>query len=285
MYPPDDPYLVYQLFGFLTIRWYAVCILGGALLAAWFGARRAERRGHNPEHAWNILAVGLIVAIAFARAWYVIFEWPRFQGQSLLYIINPATGGIAIHGGILGALLATWGYTRLNGLNFLEWADLGAPSFALGQAIGRWGNFFNQEAYGRPTTLPWGLRIDADRRLPPYDQAPYDQATRFHPTFLYESLWNAGVVVALLLIERRFRRRLLTGDIAMLYGILYSAGRFWVEGLRTDSLCTNGVGGACSGALRTAQVVSLVAIVVLAAIIGIRHLRNRNTPRQMAAEV
>lgn len=281
MYPPDDPYLIYQLFGLITIRWYAVCILGGALLAAWFGARRAERRGYNPEHAWNLLAFGLITAIAFARAWYVFFEWPRFRGQPLLYIINPATGGIAIHGGILGAALATLVYTRLNRLSFLEWADLGAPCLSIGQAIGRWGNFFNQEAYGRPTTLPWGLRIDAERRLPPFDRAPYGPETRFHPTFLYESLWNVGVLIALLVVERRFRRQLLAGDVILLYGIFYSLGRFWVEGLRTDSLCTNGVGGSCSGALRTAQVVSLVAIAVCAALIAIRHLR-RGSAREMA---
>jgi phosphatidylglycerol:prolipoprotein diacylglycerol transferase len=279
MYPPDDPFVVNQLFGFITIRWYAVCILGGAVLAAWFGARRVERRGYNPEHAWNLLAVGLITAIAFARAWYVFFEWPRFSGQPLLYIINPATGGIAIHGGILGAVVATFVYTRLNRLNFLEWADFGAPCMVIGQAIGRWGNFFNQEAYGRPTTLPWGLRID--QPLAPYNQAPYGPDTRFHPTFLYESLWNVGVLIALLLIEQRFRRRLLAGDIVLLYGIFYSLGRFWIEGLRTDSLCTNGVGGACTGALRTAQVVSLVAILACAAILAARHLR-RNPPREMA---
>ncbi len=279
MYPPDDPFVVNQLFGFITIRWYAVCILGGAVLAAWFGARRVERRGYNPEHAWNLLAVGLITAIAFARAWYVFFEWPRFSGQPLLYIINPATGGIAIHGGILGAVVATFVYTRLNRLNFLEWADFGAPCMVIGQAIGRWGNFFNQEAYGRPTTLPWGLRID--QPLAPYNQAPYGPDTRFHPTFLYESLWNIGVLIALLLIEQRFRRRLLAGDIVLLYGIFYSLGRFWIEGLRTDSLCTNGVGGACTGALRTAQVVSLVAILACAAILAARHLR-RNPPREMA---
>ena len=283
MHPPFGPYVVDHLFGFLTIRWYAICILGGALLAAWFGARRAARRGHDPEHVWNILAVGLVSAIAFARAWYVFFEWPNFRDKPLLYIINPATGGIAIHGAILGGLLAIWVYTRIYHLDFLEWADIGAPCLPIGQAIGRWGNFFNQEAYGRPTTLPWGLRIDPDHRLPPYDRPPYSPETRFHPTFLYESLWNVGVIVTLLLIERRFRRHLLPGDLAMLYGIIYSAGRFWIEGLRTDSLCSNGIGGSCAGALRTAQVVSLVAVVVLALLLAIRHLRHRNTAREITA--
>lgn len=286
MYPPDDPFLFYRLFGFLTIRWYAVFILGGALIAAWVGARRMERRGYNPEHAWNLLALGLITGIAFARAWYVFFEWPSFRGKSLLYIINPGTGGIAIHGAILGAVFSAWIYTRLNHLRFPEWLDLGAPSMAIGQAIGRWGNFFNQEAYGRPTTLPWGLRIDPERRVAPYqDLNVYGEATRFHPAFLYESLWNAGVVVTLLLIERRFRRWLLHGDLFLLYGITYSLGRVWIEGLRTDSLCSNGVGGACAGAFRTAQVVSLVAIIVFSAILAFRHMRRSPTPGQAVAEL
>jgi phosphatidylglycerol---prolipoprotein diacylglyceryl transferase len=284
MQPPDDPFVVYQLFGFLTIRWYAVCILGGAMFAAWVGARRVAARGYDPEHAWNLLALGLITAIAVARAWYVFFEWPSFRGRSLLYIVNPATGGIAIHGAIVGAIVAVLIYTRWNRLNFVEWLDLGAPCMAIGQAIGRWGNFFNQEAYGRPTDLPWGLRIDPDRRIAPYnDLQTYGEQTRFHPTFLYESLWNTGVVIALLLIERRFRRRLLVGDIFLLYGILYSCGRFWIEGLRTDSLCTSGVGGSCAGALRTAQVVSLLVIVIFSAILALRHLRRGRTRPELVA--
>jgi phosphatidylglycerol:prolipoprotein diacylglycerol transferase len=149
---------------------------------------------------------------------------------------------------------------------------------ALAQAIGRWGNFFNQEAYGRPTTLPWGLRIDADHRIGPYrDPAVYGEATRFHPTFLYESLWNAGVVAALLLMERRFQSHWRTGDTFLLYGILYSLGRVWIEGLRTDSLCSNGVGGSCDGALRTAQVVSLLVILVFSAVYVYRHRRRPPT--------
>ena len=283
MYPPDDPFLINQLFGFLSIRWYAVFILGGALFAAWVGARRAEQRGYHPDHAWNLLALGLLTAVAVARAWYVYFEWPNFRDESLLYIINPGTGGIAIHGAIVGAILAVAIYSWWNKLRFVEWLDLGAPCMAIGQAIGRWGNFFNQEAYGRPTTLPWGLRIDAERRIAPYHTAPYGPETRFHPTFLYESLWNAGVVGALLLIERRFRRQLLQGDVFLLYGILYSLGRLWIEGLRTDSLCSNQVGGACEGALRTAQVVSVVVIVVFSLLLAFRHLRRRQTPGQAVA--
>lgn len=294
MYPPDDPYVVYQLFGFITVRWYAVCILGGAMLAAWFGARRAERLGLNPDHAWNLLALGLVTSILCARAWYVFNEWPRFAaardeyGNTLawliLRVINPSGGGggIAIQGAIVGAVLGCYIYTRRTNLDFLQWLDLGAPCMLIGQIIGRWGNFFNQEAYGRPMAnpQPWGLRIDADHRVEPFrdlQQYPVD-TTRFHPTFLYEALWNSGVFVVLLLIERRFRERLLKGDLFMLYAILYSVGRFFIESLRTDSLCVNQIGGSCAGSLRTAQVVALATIVGLSTIMAVRHLRHRTPP-------
>lgn len=285
MYPFDDPFVVNQLFGFLTVRWYAVAILGGAILAAWFGARRAVLHGYHPDHAWNLLALGLVTSIVVARAWYVYFEWPSFRGQSLLYIINPATGGIAIQGAIVGALIGAFIYTRWNKLSFLEWIDLGAPCLSIGQAIGRWGNFMNQEAYGRPmaTSQPWGLQIDADKRVAafPAEQFPVD-STRFHPTFLYESLWNVIVLISLLALERRLRRWLRPGDLFLFYGILYSIGRFFIEGLRTDSLCTNGVGGSCEGALRTAQVTALVTIALFAVILAFRHVRHRPAPPQPA---
>jgi phosphatidylglycerol:prolipoprotein diacylglycerol transferase len=151
----------------------------------------------------------------------------------------------------------------------------------IGQIVGRWGNFFNQEAYGRPMDppQPWGLRIDADRRVAAYPADQYAvHTTRFHPTFLYEALWNSGVFVALLLIERRFAGRLLKGDLFMLYAILYSVGRFFIEGLRTDSLCVNQIGGSCAGSLRTAQVVALLTIVVFSAVMALRHARRRPPP-------
>ncbi len=295
MYPPDDPYVVYQLFGFLTIRWYAVCILSGAMLGAWFAARRAERVGLNPDDAWNILAIGLVTSIACARAWYVFNEWPSIAARRddyatawqwvVFYVINPAQGGIAIQGAIVGAVIGCYIYTKRNNLDFLRWIDIGAPCMLIGQIVGRWGNFFNQEAYGRPMNVvqPWGLRIDAEHRIAPYGgetglaQYPVD-TTRFHPTFLYEAIWNSGVFVALLVIERRFAGRLLKGDLFMLYAILYSVGRFFIEGLRTDSLCVNGIGGSCAGSLRTAQVVALLTIVILSAVIAVRHMRRRPSP-------
>ncbi len=275
IYPPDDPYIINTaIFGFpIVIRWYGVLIVGGAMLAGWLAARRAERRGYNPEHVWNLLMVGMLLGIIGARTYYVAFEWERFAGRPLLEIINPATGGLAIHGALIGAIIAALVYTHRNNLPFVEWLDICMPAFLLAQAVGRWGNFFNQEAYGRPTSLPFGLIIDPEHRLPPYnDLARYPPDTLFHPTFLYESLWNLAGVGLLLWLERRLRGWLRTGDIALGYAIIYGVGRFWIEGLRTDSLCTSGVGGECAGALRAAQLVS--ALLVAGGLIGL-YLNHR----------
>ncbi len=296
MHPPDYRYVIYQLFGLLTIHWYAVCILGGAILAAWFGARRVAAHGHDPDHAWNILALGLVTSIACARAWYVAAEWSMFVQRRdnyasawrwfLFDVANPQTGGIAIQGAIVGALLGCFIYARLNQLDFLRWIDFGAPCMSIGQAIGRWGNFFNQEAYGRPMQAPqpWGLRIDAPFRIHEFqDVTQYPvETTRFHPTFLYESVWNVLVLLALLAVERRFRGWLRKGDIFLLYAIFYSIGRFFVEGLRTDSLCTSGIGGDCDGALRLAQVTALATIALCSAVLALRHLRRPATPMPLA---
>jgi phosphatidylglycerol:prolipoprotein diacylglycerol transferase len=266
LHPPSDPYLInIQLFGIpLAVRWYGVLIVGGAMLAGWIAARRAARRGFDPEHIWNLLLLGMVLGIAGARAYYVAFEWEKFAGRPWLEIINPAGGGggLAIHGALIGAMLAALIYTRRYKLPFFEFLDICMPGFLLAQAVGRWGNFFNQEAYGRPTTLPFGVTIDADRRLDPYrDMNKYPPSQLFHATFLYESLWNLAGAGLLFWLERRLRGWLRTGDIALFYAIYYGVGRFWVEGLRTDSLCTNGVGGSCGDALRAAQVVSLLLIV------------------------
>jgi phosphatidylglycerol---prolipoprotein diacylglyceryl transferase len=265
MYPPDDPFLINtSIFGFpLQVRWYGVLIVGGAMLAAWLAARRAERRGYDPEHAWNLLLIGMLLGVIGARAYYVAFQWQDFAGKPLSYIINPQTGGLAIHGALIGAITAALIYTRRNKLPFIEWLDIALPGFLLAQAIGRWGNFFNQEAYGRPTDLGFGVKIAEEHRLLPYrDMARYpEDTTLFHATFLYESVWNLVGVGLILWIERRLRSWLRTGDIALFYAIYYGIGRLWIEGLRTDSLCTSGVGGSCEGALRTAQLVSLLLIV------------------------
>jgi phosphatidylglycerol:prolipoprotein diacylglycerol transferase len=217
------------------------------------------------------------LGIIGARLYYVAFEWGRYAGKPLLEILNPQGGGLAIHGAIVGALLAVLIYTRREHLPLLVWLDICVPTLLVGQAIGRWGNFFNQEAYGRPTTLPWSLDIAPEHRIPPYDNLQqYPPSTRFHPTFLYESLWNAGALVLILWVERRFRGWLKPGDSALLYGVLYSAGRFFTEGLRTDSLCVGPytLDGSCAGGLRIAQLISLAALVICGSLLAWRHRRS-----------
>jgi phosphatidylglycerol---prolipoprotein diacylglyceryl transferase len=277
LYPPDDRFLIdLNAFGIpLAIHWYGVLIVAGALLGGWFAAKRAAARGYDPEHVWNLLLLGMVLGIAGARAYYVAFEWPRFASQPLLFTINPANGGLAIHGALIGAVLAALIYTNRNKLPFVEWLDICLPTVLIAQAIGRWGNFFNQEAYGQPTT-GFGVRIDPEYRIPPYnDLASYPANTLFHATFLYESAWNAAGFGLLLWIEKRLQPRMRKGDMAFLYALWYGFGRFWIEGLRTDSLCTNGIGGECGDAFRTAQVVSFLLFLV--GLVGItwNHLYRR----------
>ena len=247
----------------------------------------AMKRGYDPDHVWNQLMLGLVMGIAGARIYYVIFEWERFGGN-FWGMLNLTTGGLAIHGAIIGALLSVVVYTRWQKLPFWTWLDICVPGFLLGQGIGRWGNFFNQEAYGQPTSLPFGLRIDPEYRIPPFtDMQRYPLDTLFHPTFLYESLWNLAGVGLLLYADRRFghgappeQRRLRSGDMLFIYALIYSVGRFWIEGLRTDSLCLNGVGGDCSGSFRTAQIASLA--LMLFGLVGllINHRRPVAPPQR-----
>jgi phosphatidylglycerol:prolipoprotein diacylglycerol transferase len=290
MRPPFGPTLIDHLFGlsFLTVRWYGVLIVSGAILAGYLAARRARAHAIDPEHVWNQLLLGMVLGIIGARIYYIAFEWQRYAGQPLIDIINPQGGGLAIHGAIIGALVAVLIYTRRHQLPLLAWLDICVPTLLVGQAIGRWGNFFNQEAYGRPTTLPWGLDIPPDRRIPPYDNlAQYPPSTRFHPTFLYESLWDAGALALILWIERRFGSRLRPGDSALLYGVLYSAGRFFTEGLRTDSLCVGAytLDGSCIGGLRIAQLVSLAALVICGLILAWRHRHGAGHPDQPTSTI
>lgn len=277
MQPPFGPNLL-EL-GPLVVRMYAIAILSGAMLGGWLGAFRAQIRGYNPNIVWDWLVVGIFLGVAFARVWYVASSWQSFKGKPFLDYINTTKGGIAIHGAIVGAaltvLLAAW-RTKTNVLN---WLDILAPCLSVGQAVGRWGNFFNQEAYGGPVDngLPWNLNIEPQHRVLGTEQYPPE--TRFHPTFLYESLWNLGVLFAIIWLERRFRGKLRRGDSFLIYGVLYSIGRFWIEALRVDKLCTGGIGGAvCNDGLSTARLTSIVLIVVCSLLFVGRRIISRKPP-------
>ncbi|MGK7896961.1 MAG: prolipoprotein diacylglyceryl transferase [Xenococcus sp. (in: cyanobacteria)] len=235
--------------GPFMIRWYGLLIASAILIGVTLSQYLAQRRGINPDLLGD-LAIWLVIgAIPGARIYYVPFEWQQYA-QRPADIIAIWKGGIAIHGAIIGGAIATLIFSRLNKISLWQLLDLVAPSLILGQAIGRWGNFFNSEAFGRPTDLPWKLYIPELNR--PLDYVSYEY---FHPTFLYESLWNLGVFAILLWLffwGLKHKDRLKTGALVFVYLISYSAGRFWIEGLRTDSLML--------GFLRIAQVVSLIAI-------------------------
>lgn len=235
--------------GPIAIRWYGLLIASAVLIGVSLSQYLAKRRGIDPELLAD-LAIWLVIgAIPCARIYYVLFQWQEYA-QRPEDIIAIWKGGIAIHGAIIGGTLATTIFARLNRISLWQLLDLVVPSLALGQAIGRWGNFFNSEAFGRPTDLPWKLFIPPSNRPLAYLQSDY-----FHPTFLYESCWNILVFTILLSLffwGLKYQERYKVGTMALTYSIVYSLGRFWIEGLRIDSLML--------GPLRMAQVISLVII-------------------------
>ncbi|MGA0021175.1 MAG: prolipoprotein diacylglyceryl transferase [Vulcanococcus sp.] len=248
--------LLFQL-GPFSLRWYGLLIAVAVLLGLLLATRLGKQRGIDPALIADLLPILVLAAVIGARLYYVTFEWRQYQ-LNWLDALAIWRGGIAIHGALIGGTLAVILYSRWRRIAFWNLLDVLLPSVALGQAIGRWGNFFNSEAFGLPTDLPWKLTI-------PYANRPVeflDQST-FHPTFLYESLWNLGVLVVLLvLFERGVRGKinLPVGAISCFYLVAYSLGRFWIEGLRIDPLCLMGTPPYCDGGLRMAQLVSLVLI-------------------------
>jgi phosphatidylglycerol:prolipoprotein diacylglycerol transferase len=214
----------------------------GALAGAWLATREAKRRGHNPEIVWDLLTYLLIGGIIGARLWHILTPPPSSGVTAGWYLTHPLDalaiwkGGLGIPGAVIGGVIVLYFYARRNNLDFLEWTDIAAPSLALGQAIGRWGNFFNQELYGAPTNLPWRIFIDPDHRLAGYLDTEY-----YHPLFLYESIWNLANMFLLLWISRRFADRLKAGDIFLAYLIVYPVGRFLLDFLRLDASLVSGI--------------------------------------------
>ena len=253
--------------GPLTIRWYGLLIASAVLIGVSLSQYLAKRRNVDPNILGDLAIWLVIAAIPSARLYYVLFEWKQYA-QHPDQIIAIWNGGIAIHGAILGGTLAAIIFARLQKISVWQLADLVAPSLILGQAIGRWGNFFNSEAFGDPTDLPWKLYIPLERR--PLNFASYEY---FHPTFLYESLWNLmvfGILITLFFRGLKGSPRLKVGTIALVYMVAYSCGRVWIEGLRTDSLMI--------GPLRIAQIVSLTAITLGLLGLAWQYLLRRPLP-------
>ncbi|MBE7528884.1 MAG: prolipoprotein diacylglyceryl transferase [Chloroflexi bacterium] len=194
----------------------------------------------NPDHVWNGLIVCLLFAVIGARLYHVLTPSPSMAAFGIvtpwdyfrnpMQLINVRAGGLGIYGGLAGGALGLFIYTRRQRIPTLAWADLAVVGVALGQVFGRWGNFFNQELYGRPTTLPWAITISEAHRLP-----GYEAFSQFHPAFLYESLWNLLAFLVLYTLAKRYSARLLTGELTALYLIFYAVGRILLETVRLDS--------------------------------------------------
>ncbi|MBC8537623.1 prolipoprotein diacylglyceryl transferase [Christensenellaceae bacterium NSJ-63] len=241
-----DPIAVHNLFGIegLNIAWYAIIVTSGIVAGILLGGFLAKKKGYTFEMLIDLMLLALPMAIVFARLYYVIFEWERYAGD-FMKIIAIWEGGLAIYGGVIGALLAALIFSKWKKVPFGDILDIGAPGLILGQAIGRWGNFVNQEAFGNVITnpsmqwFPYGVYIE---RLGEWHQA----------TFFYESAWNLIVLAVLLWYWKRAKHK---GNVFVMYLVMYGIGRFFIEGLRTDSLWL------VPGVIRVSQLLSAVLVI------------------------
>jgi phosphatidylglycerol:prolipoprotein diacylglycerol transferase len=248
--------LLFQL-GPFSLRWYGLLIALAVLTGLMLATRLGRRRGIEPAVIADLLPLLVAGAVIGARSYYVALEWRQYRSH-WIDALAIWRGGIAIHGALLGGLLVTLLYCRWRRQSLWNLLDVLVPAVALGQAIGRWGNFFNSEAFGLPTDLPWKLTIPAQNR-----PIQFVDAETFHPTFLYESIWNLGVCALLLFLFRaasRGRIQLPAGALSCIYLMAYSSGRLWIEALRLDPLCLLSQPPFCEGGLRMAQLVSLLLI-------------------------
>ncbi|QQK79966.1 prolipoprotein diacylglyceryl transferase [Salicibibacter cibi] len=243
--------------GPIQIHWYGIIIVASALLGLYFAVRESQRHGLPKDTFVDLLLIGFPVSVFFARAYYVFFNWERYADNPLR-IFAIWEGGLAMHGVLIGAVLTLVVFAYVRRYSFWQLADIMAPSLILAQAIGRWGNFINQEAYGGPVSRTFleGLH------LPDFIMNQmYINGTYYHPTFLYESLWNFTGFIGLMLLRRVNLRR---GELFLIYLLYYSIGRFFIEALRTDSLML-------TEHLQMAQVASLFLILFAVAVMVYRR--------------
>lgn len=262
---------VFLQLGPITIYWYAVFIMSGVALGLYLAIREGKRMGIKPDFFYDLVTYGLPISIIGARIYYVLFSWDYYSAHPE-DIIKIWQGGIAIHGAIIASFI--FGYFFCKKRNILLWliTDIAAVSFLIAQAIGRWGNFMNQEAHG--DIVP-GATLDAQREFLQSLFIPdfivnnmYIDGAYYHPTFLYESLWNfIGFLIAIFVLRKL--SQILVGEIAAFYAIWYSLGRYFVEGMRTDSLML-------TETIRMAQFISIATIVVVAIVVVYRRLAKKN---------
>jgi phosphatidylglycerol---prolipoprotein diacylglyceryl transferase len=263
---PSPPAPVIFEAGPFALRYYGLCIALGIAVATWLTGRELARKGYDNALALDSLFFVVPLGFIGARVYHVATDYGLYADDPIPDVFAVWNGGLGIYGavagGFLGVLLFSW-YRRISPLVF---ADAAAPGLILAQAIGRWGNYFNQELFGRPSDLPWAIRIAPENR-----PTEYADATSFHPAFLYESIWDLLVCLTLLLVARRFANRLRDGDIVLLYVSLYSVGRFFVETLRIDPAFL--IGGSLRGNLLVSSVLALGSALVL-------FLRHSRPPRK-----
>lgn len=257
----------FSVFGF-EIAFYGCTMATGIIVGYLMAAREAKRTGQNPDDYLDMLLYAVFFAIIGARLYYVIFKWD-YYGQNLLQIFNLRQGGLAIYGGIIGAFTTVYFFAKKRKLSFAQMLDTACPGLAAGQVIGRWGNFFNREAFGGYTDGLFAMQLPVSAvRSGEITEQMWEnlevingiEFIQVHPTFLYEGLWNVGVIIFLYLYRKHKKFQ---GELVLWYLVLYGVGRFWVESLRTDQLLIPGVGFPISQLLGAVMaVVGLIAIFV-----------------------
>jgi len=263
---PPDP-IAFQL-GPLSIGWYGLCYAIGLAVAYVLLVRLARLAGEDPDVVGNGIVIVAVAALIGGRLYHVIDQWQLYANDPLKIILPPYSG-LGVYGGIVTGTLAAWWYARRRRVPFARWVDIVAPALFVMQAIGRWGNYFNQELYGPPTNLPWGIPIDCFHRLKDYACPALPEATRFHPLFLYESV--SGIIGAAFLIWLgfRFRDRLRPGDLFLVFLVWYGVTRFALENLREDNWTFFGV--------PVAQIVSFTVIAIGIVGLFVRHRRGHRS--------
>lgn len=271
----DVPRVAFNIFG-KPIYWYGIIIAAAFLICVLWAMKDSTKYDLVPDTIIDLMLFAAPAAIICARIYYVIFSWSEYS-DNLIDILNLRKGGLAVYGGIIGAIVAAYFVARYKRIPTMKLFDFAIPYVALGQAIGRWGNFFNQEAFGTNTTLPWGMTSPTINAYLTNKAASIQETVGItvnpelpvHPTFLYESLWNIAVFAFLMWMRKRKK---FSGEIFCLYFITYSIGRAFIEGLRTDSLMF--------GNLRISQFLSIILVIVFVILVVVLRNKAKNAVDQ-----
>ncbi len=265
---PSPPSPIIFEVGPFALRYYGLFIALAIAVATWVGARELKRKGYEGTLALDALFFVVPLGFIGARLYHVVTDYELYADNPFPGVFEVWNGGLGIYGAVIGGFVGLLIFSWVRGVNPLVLADAAAPGLVLAQAVGRWGNYFNQELFGRPSNLPWAIEIAPENR-----PRGFRDVEAFHPTFLYESIWDVLVALVLLFVARRFAPSLKNGDIALLYVCLYSLGRFFVEALRIDP-------AFLIGDLRGNLLVSSILALTFALVLFLRHAstgRKRTT--------